>query len=102
MRHVDELHQGLRLTLVHLELGVPREATEVALALDKRIARREVLREPHKRVVDRGIAVRVVLPHHVPDDCRRFAHRAIVAQSHLVHRVKDPALYRLQPVANVG
>jgi hypothetical protein len=44
------------------------DRAEVALAVDERVAHREVLREADHRVVDAGVAVRVVLAEHVADD----------------------------------
>jgi hypothetical protein len=102
VRHVDELGQRLLLAVVELDLGVAREAAEVALTLHERIARREVLRQTHERVVDRHVAVRVVLPHHLADDGRALSERPVVAQTHLVHAVEDPPLNGLEPVADVG
>src|SRR6266849_5843417 len=60
-----------------------------------------LLRQAPERVVDRHVAVRVILPHHLTDDARGLAERTIVAQPHLVHRVEDPALHRLEAVADV-
>src|SRR3712207_8486064 len=44
--------------------------SEVALPVDQRLGHREVLRQADERVVDRRVAVRVVLAHHVADDAR--------------------------------
>ena len=99
--HLDELFEGSLLAVVQLDFRVSAEAAEVPLPLHERIARGEVLREPDERVVDRDVAVRVVLPHHVADDPRRLAERPVVAQTELVHRVEDPALHRLEPIAYV-
>ena len=44
------------------------DISEVALPVHERIALREILREPHQCVVDRLIAVRVEIAHHVADD----------------------------------
>ena len=49
------------------------DVAEVALPVDQRVADVEILREPRHRVIDRGIAVRVVVAHHVADDLGRFA-----------------------------
>ena len=51
------------------------DIAEIALAVDQRIARGEVLRQPHQRVVDRLVAVRMEIAHHVADDLRRFLER---------------------------
>ncbi len=46
------------------------DRAEVALAVDERVAHREVLRHADQRVVDGGVAVRVVLTEHLADDLR--------------------------------
>ena len=57
-------------------LGVARrggavvERAEVAVAVDERHAQRERLRHAHEGVVDRRVAVRVQLAHHLADDAR--------------------------------
>ncbi len=78
------------------------DRAEVALPLDQGIAQREVLDHPHQRIVDRLVAVRVVLAEHVANHRRRFLERAIGKQPQLVHRVEDPAMDRLEAVAHVG
>ena len=78
------------------------DRTEVALAVDERVAHREVLCQPHERVVDRRVAVRVVAAHHVADDARGLAERAVGLESRLVHREEHPAVHGLEAVAHVG
>jgi hypothetical protein len=56
-----------------------------------------------ERVVDCGVAVRVVLAHHVADDRRALSVLGVGAQMEVVlHRVQDAALHRLQTIAHVG
>ena len=52
------------------------DRAEVALPVDERVAHREVLREADHRVVDAGVAVRVVVGEHVADDLGALAVRA--------------------------
>ena len=47
--------------------GVAVDGAEVAVAVDQRVAQRPVLGHAHQRVVDRLVAVRVVLLQHVAD-----------------------------------
>src|SRR5690606_5921088 len=54
------------------------------------------------RVVDGAVAVRVQLAHDLADDAGALDVPAVGAEPHLVHRVQDPALDGLQPVAGVG
>jgi hypothetical protein len=46
------------------------DVAEIALPVDQRVAQREILREADHRVVDRLVAVRVVLADDVADDAR--------------------------------
>ncbi len=57
-------HRGRRI-------GVHR--AEIALAVDQRQPHRPVLRHAGQRVVDRAVAVRVIIAHHVADDLGRLA-----------------------------
>ena len=82
--------------------GVVVDRAEVALAVDERVAQREVLRHADERVVDRRVAVRVVLAHHVADDAGALDVRAVRLQAVLVHREQDAAVDGLQAVADVG
>ena len=91
-----------RLGVAHRRRPVAVHRAEVALALDQRQPHREVLRHAHQRVVDRLIAVRMVLAHHVADDARRLAERLVVGVAALVHGEEDAPVHRLQPVAHVG
>ncbi len=93
----------------HPALGVPHgrgsvgaRRAEVALSLDQRRAHHPRLRETHQGVVDRRVAVRVVLTHHVADDARALGEAAVRPVATVVHRVEDAAVHRLQPVAYVG
>jgi hypothetical protein len=78
------------------------QGSEVAVPVDERDAHRERLRHPHERVVDRAVTVRVQLAHDVADDPPALHVTAVGPQAHVVHRVQDPALHRLQAVARVG
>jgi hypothetical protein len=61
-----------RLGVAHRRGVIAVDVAEIALALDQRIARREILREPHQRIVHRDIAVRMELADHVTDDAGAF------------------------------
>ena len=72
------------------------------MAVDERVAQREVLRHAGQRVVDGLVAVRVELAHHVADRpalfwCLRSGRAAAARTS-----VEDAAVHRLQAVARVG
>ena len=57
-----------RLGVAHGGRRVAVDGAEVALAVDERVAQREVLRQADERVVERHVAVRVVLAHDLADD----------------------------------
>ena len=61
-----------RLGVAHRGGVIAVDIAEIALALDQRIARGEILRHAHHGVVDRGVAVRMVFAHHVADDAGAF------------------------------
>ena len=52
-------------------------------------------------LIDRTVAVRVVLTHRITDDTRRFPVRLVVPQMQLPHIVKDAALYRFQTIPRI-
>ena len=89
-------------------LGVPGgarwvvDAAEVALRVDEEMTHGEVLSHPDQGVVDRRVAVGVVVPHHVSDDLGALAVRRARGDVVLEHRVDDPALHRLETVADIG
>ena len=104
---VDVLEQG------HRDLGEPRlgvahrggrvgvHRSEIALAVDQCDAHRPILREAGERVVDRAVAVRVVVAHHVADDLGGFAIRTAGDEAAFLTGVENAAVDRLQAVADV-
>ncbi len=91
---------GLRVP--HRGGGVVVDRAEVALAVDERVAEAELLRHADERVVDRGVAVRVVLAHDLADDVGALAVRPRRLQAEVVHRVEHAPVHGLEPVADVG
>ena len=78
------------------------DRTEVALAIDERIAQGEILRHADERIVDRGVAVRVELAEDFADDLGALAGGAIGREAHFAHAVEDAAVDGLEAVADVG
>jgi hypothetical protein len=78
------------------------EAAEVAVGIDQGDHAAEVLAHADERLVDRHVAVGVVLAHGVADDAGALAVGVVGAQAHLEHRVEDAALHRLETVAHIG
>ena len=87
--------------VAHRRGAVAVERAEVAGAVDERIAQRERLRHADERLVERRVAVRVVVAHHVADDLRALAVLGVGREVLLPHRVEDAALDGLQAVADV-
>ena len=98
-----------RRHLGHARFGVAHgggviavDVAEIALAVDQRVAQGEILREAHQRVVDRLVAMRMELAHHVADDAGAFGEALVGIEPQQPHGVQDAAVHRLQPVAHVG
>ena len=105
---VDALHDEAR-DIGHARLGVAIgggviavDVAEIALPLDQRIARDEILRETHQRLVDRLVAMRMERAHHVADDLRAFLEGRAGVEPEDVHAVENAAVHGLEPVAGVG
>ncbi len=99
--HLHRQRRHPALGVAHGGGRVVAGRAEVALALGQRVAQRPRLHEAHQGVVDRAVAVRVVLPHHLADDAGALVEPAVGAVAAVVHRVDDPAVHRLHPVADV-
>ena len=77
------------------------DVAEIALPVDQRIAKREILGEADHRVIHRLVAVRVIFADDVADHARRFLVGARRVEPEQAHRPQQPAMDRLQPVADV-
>ena len=100
--HLHRQRRQPAFGISHSGLAVVTWGTEVALALHERIAQRPRLTESHQRVVDRGVAMGVVLTHHVTDDAGALREPTIRPISTVVHRVEHAAVHGLEPVTHVG
>ena len=69
--------------------------TKIALSIDQRIAQTPGLRQAHHRVVDSGIAVRMVLLQTLAHYAGALHVLAIVQHAHVVHGVQNAAMHRL-------
>jgi len=90
------------LGVAHRRRAVAIERSEVAGAVDQRIAQGEGLRHANQRFVQRRVAMRMVAAHHIADDLRALAMLGVRGEILLPHRIENPALHRLQAVADVG
>ena len=99
-RHRNLGHPRFRVT--HRRRVIAVDIAKVTLAVDQGIADREFLRQAHQRVVNRLVAVGVVLPHHVADDAGALLEPLLGIQTQLAHREQQPAMHRLEAIAHVG
>ena len=65
-----------RFGVAHRRRRIAVDRTEIALPVDQRQAHREGLRHAHQRVIDRGVAMRVIFTHHVADDAGAISRKA--------------------------
>ncbi len=91
-----------RLGVAHGGGIIAVDIAEIALAVDQRIARGKILRQPHQRVIDRLVAVRMEIAHHVADDFCRLLERGAGIKPQPPHAVEDAAMHGFEPVARVG
>ena len=77
------------------------DVAEIALAVDERIAQRPVLRQADHGVIDRLVAVRMIFADDVADDPRALLVAAGRVELEQPHGPQQPAVDRLQPVADV-
>ena len=91
-----------RFGVAHGGRVIAVDIAEISLPVDERIADGEILREADERVVDRLVAVRMEVAHHLADDLGGLLVAAGRTEPHLAHRVDDAPVHRLQPVAHVG
>ena len=78
------------------------DVAKIALPVDQRIALGEVLRQPHHGVVDRLVAVRMEIAHHVAYHLGRFLEGGAGVEPQRPHHVQDAPVHRFKPVARVG
>ena len=89
------------LGVAHRGRRVVVERAEVALAVDERVAQRERLRHADEGVVDRLIAMRVVVPHHLTDHAADFRWGRFGCIPALFMRTEDATMHGLEPVPDV-
>ena len=89
------------LGVAHGRRAVAVERAEVARAIDQRISQREGLRHADQGFVQRGVAVRMEVAHHVAHHLGALPMLGVGGQVLLPHRVEDPPLDGLEPVTDV-
>jgi hypothetical protein len=96
----DVAQAGLGVAVGGRRIAV--HGAEVALRVDELVAHDPVLGETDERVVNRGVAVRVVVLEHFTDNAGALVEGAVVDEALAEHRVEDATLDGLQAVAGVG
>ena len=89
------------LGIAHRRGTIAVHRAEIALTVHQHETHGEILRHAHHRVVNRGVAMRMVLTHDFTDHTRRFAVGPVPVVTALLHHIEDAAMHRLQPVPNV-
>jgi hypothetical protein len=96
----DLFKAALGISLCRRRIAV--DGAEIALAVDQRQPQRPILRHACQRVIDREVAVRMILTHHVARDAGAFDVFLVPVDAQLAHAVQDAAMDRLEAVTNVG
>ena len=91
-----------RFGVTHRRGHVRVHRAEIALAIDQRHPHRPVLGHPGERHVDRAVAMRVIIAHHVADDLGAFAIGASGDHAAFLGSEQYAAMDRLQAVAHIG
>ena len=91
--HFGVTHGGRRIAVYR---------TEVALPVDKRGAHGKFLRHAHQRVVNRLVAMWVILADDIADHAGGFTIGLVPVIAIFVHRKENAAMHGLQPVARIG
>ena len=93
----------------HADFGIPHgrgrvavNRAKVSLAVNERIAQREILRHTDEGVIDGRVSVRVIFANHVAHDTGRFLIGTIPFVPKVVHGVQDASVDRLQSVTDIG
>ena len=95
----NAFHTALGITVSRRRVAVDRP--EVALPFHQRRTHGEILRHTHQRIVNRGVAVRMVITKHFTHHFGTL-HRGVgFGQPHLTHGVKDTAVTGFHAVADI-
>ena len=104
----DLFKQGLmsdgcqpRFGVSHGGRGVVVHRSEVSMTIQQWMAARKGLNQANKSVVNRLVAMGVILAEHVSDDSGTFPVRTVRSEAEFLHRVEDAPLNRLQSVAGI-
>ena len=98
--HRDGREPGLGVAISSGIIAV--DIAEIALPVDQRVAKSEILGEADHGIIDGLVAVRVVLADDVAHDACGFLVSAGRIEAKQPHRPQQPSMDGLQPVADIG
>ena len=78
------------------------DITKISLPVDQRISQRKGLCEADHRIIDRLVAMRVVLTDYVTDDARALLISTCRVKLQLSHRPQQAAVHRFQAITQIG
>ena len=87
--------------VTHCGGSIAVDIAEIALPIDQRVAYRKVLREADQRIVNRAVAMGVIVTHHLTHDFGAFAVCTVGIETQFTHTVEYAPLHRLQAVPHV-
>ncbi len=91
-----------RFGVSHGRGAIAVHIAEIALTFDQRIARGEILRQTHQRLIHRLIAMGMEPADNVADHAGAFLEGGVGRQLEKPHGVEKTAVNRLQTVARIG
>ena len=101
-QHLHRQRRQARFGVPHGGRRIVARRAEVALPVDQRVAQRPRLGHPDQGVVDRRVAVRVVVAHRLGNGACGFRVSAVGPEARVVHRVQHAAVHGLETVADLG
>src|ERR1039457_1354547 len=93
---------GWYLPITWPVIWIAIDGAEIALAIDQGVAHGEGLGHADQGIVDGGIAVRMVLAHHLAGDFGALGRGAVGGEPHFGHAEEDAAMHRFEAVADIG
>ena len=88
--------------VAHRGRRIVARGAEVALAVDQRVTQRPRLGHPDQGVVDRRVAVRVIVTHRLGHRSCRLRVTAVGPETGVEHGVQHAAVHGLEAVAHLG
>ena len=96
----DTLQTALGVTARSRRVAV--SSTEVTLRFDQPLTQTEILPQTHQCIVDRRIAVRVVITHNFTDHFCTLHGLVTFGDAHAVHGIQNTPVHRFQAVTHIG